>query len=449
MARAATTAVRNDADAFLPFLTAYDPSDLPGTSVDPLGFDRGYNFLADQILPGLTNVARQPRYFGLLCAGALLGPDSSGRAAADREARQSCILRLERLWALANVLAADGEPPLGVRGVRYAQAERNAVARDGRRSTGSRFPLLGRQVQYGVLGIYGNVAGGMKLVDRDSLTVSPEYGEALGAAFLDETGTPRTIRDAAGDPDGEVGVDALKGWGARAGIAVPATPGEARILLQALELNDTRRRMAQALARWRTKKDESELERLARIRERLATSDGDLVQAIAAIVAYEDCYRWALLGFERVLWLCGATGAVEAQDLARDEVLASVAAGLGGAAVELEACTAAATGPAFQEGLPRMHDVRAFIAAIPRTGGSAEAIARSVLARHADVQHGKFDRGRRKLPWVEAHGSRVSLTLARASELAGEPRSPQDVRPHEYRTASAYALLLAGNEVNS
>ena len=48
------------------FLTAYDPSDLPGASVDPLGFERGYLFLADKILPGLTNVASRPRYFALI-----------------------------------------------------------------------------------------------------------------------------------------------------------------------------------------------------------------------------------------------------------------------------------------------------------------------------------------------------------------------------------------------
>jgi putative ATP-dependent endonuclease of the OLD family len=55
------------------FLTAYDPSDLPGASIDPLGFERGYLFLADKILPGLTNVAARPRYFGVLCAGVPFG----------------------------------------------------------------------------------------------------------------------------------------------------------------------------------------------------------------------------------------------------------------------------------------------------------------------------------------------------------------------------------------
>jgi hypothetical protein len=37
------------------------PSDLPGGSIDPLGFERGYLFLADKILPGLTNAAGRPR----------------------------------------------------------------------------------------------------------------------------------------------------------------------------------------------------------------------------------------------------------------------------------------------------------------------------------------------------------------------------------------------------
>lgn len=63
------------------FLTAYDPSDLPGGSLDPLGFERGYLFLADKILPGLTNVADRPRYFSVLCAGASLAEVTGGEPA--------------------------------------------------------------------------------------------------------------------------------------------------------------------------------------------------------------------------------------------------------------------------------------------------------------------------------------------------------------------------------
>lgn len=56
---ASSTAVVADL-GFPVFLTAYDPSDLPGGSVVPLGIERGYLHLADKILPGLTNVASQP-----------------------------------------------------------------------------------------------------------------------------------------------------------------------------------------------------------------------------------------------------------------------------------------------------------------------------------------------------------------------------------------------------
>src|SRR5689334_3456249 len=96
--------------AITPFLTAYDPSDLPGASIDPLGFERGYLLLAEKLLPGLTNVASKPRYFGVLCAGVRLADMSeadSPRAQAQR--RLETVLRLERLWGLANVLASQND----------------------------------------------------------------------------------------------------------------------------------------------------------------------------------------------------------------------------------------------------------------------------------------------------------------------------------------------------
>ena len=90
------------------FLTAYDPSDLPGGSVDPLGFERGYLCLADKILPGMTNVAGRPRYFALLCAGIYLNGDDEGLPPQEFiKRRQDTLLRFERFWALANVLAAE------------------------------------------------------------------------------------------------------------------------------------------------------------------------------------------------------------------------------------------------------------------------------------------------------------------------------------------------------
>jgi hypothetical protein len=57
-------------------------------------------------LPGLTNVADKPRYFSVLCAGAYLAPfDTNSPPRAQHQCRLDCILRIERFWALANVLA--------------------------------------------------------------------------------------------------------------------------------------------------------------------------------------------------------------------------------------------------------------------------------------------------------------------------------------------------------
>ena len=153
------------------FLTAYDPSDLPGTSIDPLGFDRGYLFLADKILPGLTNVASRPRYFALICSAIHLSSDTP--EANQRELirqRQEAILRLERFWALANVLARPDQSG-GIRGVTYAKKAWLELQRTGATRTTANYRLLSRQPQYGVIGTYANVADGMRFLSRDDLTL--------------------------------------------------------------------------------------------------------------------------------------------------------------------------------------------------------------------------------------------------------------------------------------
>jgi hypothetical protein len=109
----------------IPFLSAYDPSDLPGGSIDPLGFERGYLFLADKILPGLTATAARPRYLSMVCAGTLLAPADCGSERENIRRRTDRVLLFERFWAAANVLASEHNSdlsPSGIRGVIYAQA---------------------------------------------------------------------------------------------------------------------------------------------------------------------------------------------------------------------------------------------------------------------------------------------------------------------------------------
>jgi hypothetical protein len=435
----------NDAP-FVPFLTAFDPTDLPGGSVDPLGFDRGYNFLGDKLLPGLTNVGSQPRYFGLLCAGSRLAAQA-GSPRADAEARERCVLRLERLWALANVLASDGEnrSAAGVRGVTYAEAQREALSRSGRTKTTAGFALLARQVQYGVLGIYGNVAHGMRLLDRRSLALTPDFGEAIGEAFLDETGSPQSVRRAALDDDAEVGVEALRSWGDRAHIASRPGIREAGVLRQAIHGNAVRSRMLRALAATSAEENETELKRLQRIARELSDDDTDLREAMAVIAAFESCYQHAVLVLERALWSCGASGSYALVDLAADEVMQACSEGFRAAASRISNAIEKAATPEFRRDLERLDDVRHFVSRAADTN-TAGAFVEEVLLHHGDVQRGKFDRGRRKLPWVEIREGRAVLTLARAGQIEGEPRDSSDVTAHAYRTGSAEALLIAAEE---
>src|SRR4051794_39860877 len=142
-----------------PFLTAYDPSDLPGASVDPLGFDRGYQFLAEKILPGLTNVASRPRYFSALCAGVVLSDEAHGGESEAPQARYQrrldAVQRLERFWVLACVLASRDDEELavnGIRGIRSVEAAIERLDEGSETSTAADFRLLSRQVTYGMVG---------------------------------------------------------------------------------------------------------------------------------------------------------------------------------------------------------------------------------------------------------------------------------------------------------
>jgi hypothetical protein len=114
--------------------------------------------LADKILPGLTNVADKPRYFSVLCAGAFLAViDANSPPRVQYQSRLDCILRIERFWALANVLAiqssdnGDEFSDSGIRGVTYSRNAAESLLRVGSARTDTDFKLLSRQVPYGVV----------------------------------------------------------------------------------------------------------------------------------------------------------------------------------------------------------------------------------------------------------------------------------------------------------
>lgn len=433
------------------FLTAYDPSDLPGGSVDPLGFDRGYLLLADKILPGLTNAASQPRYLSVLCAGASLSKvDEADPPRRQYQKRLECLLRFERFWALANVLASEQAPegalPVGgVRGVTYALARSAALRRTSARSASADFAFLLRQVPYGVIGLYGAVADGMRLVNRKTLVPVPDLGGRLAEDFLGATKTPTVLRRAVQE-DGDVPITTLTEWGERAHLARPPMPEERGPIRDALLRDTVRARIAKVLAAHPFGDEaEDEQHRLRRILPALEGDDqnADLRDAVVCILAFESCYRLALLGFERLLWRCRQqpASAVRVSDLDADPVLQLVASQLPAAVIKLGRSLDTARSQLFRAGIERIVDVRHFLELAAAACGAIKVLVGQLLVRHAEVQRGKFDRGRRKMPWIEGSDGRVSLNMTRVGGLEKEAREAKHITNHPYRLAAMDAFI--------
>ncbi|MEH2550738.1 hypothetical protein V1283_007383 [Bradyrhizobium sp. AZCC 2262] len=430
-----------------PFLTAYDPSDLPGSSIDPLGFERGYLFLADKILPGLTNAAGRPRYFSAICAGSLLAPAGAENERSDARMRTERVLLFERFWAAANVLASEQDEELsasGIRGVTYAQAHVARLKETDGRLTDANFKMLAVQARYGAIGIYANVAGYLRLLNRSAMLPTQDSGERLGNAFLNETDAPPKLRSIIRDGEGAISVGSLREWGRRAHVAAPVGRGEGDCLEEALVRDPIRLRIVDLLKQVPPKKGEHELSRLARMQRAASRRVDylDLKEAIGAILAFERCYRLVLLGFERVLWLCKAEGVIRAASAARDPIVVRCSDEISDAARELQNALSSGMTEEFRRDIDRLNDTKVFVntaAAADRTSLFVEAL----LDRHADVQRGKFDRGRRKLPWIERKSGSYELTLSQIGEVSGEPRSIDDVHPHEYRLTVADRFIAA------
>jgi hypothetical protein len=429
------------------FLTAYDPSDLPGGSVDPLGFERGYLLLADKILPGLTNVAERPRYFALLCAGIYLNQDDESLPPRElTRQRQETLLRMERFWALANVLAADADSG-GVRGVSYARDKAAEITRASQNRVDARYQLLSRQLQYGAIGMYGSVADGLRYLNRDTFTLTADLGEVAAEAFLEETGIPSVLKNAIRE-DKDVGFSTLRDWGERAHVQADVGPIESKCLYDALHTNPVRSRMAALLKRHPAKTGETELDRLNRIARNINPKEEnqDLSEALNCILAYEQCYRLVLLSLERLLWLCRQTDCsakVSLEGLKDDPVVRLVTGALPGAVGNLTRALDGGETEEFRRDLDRLQPTRQFLESAATKADDTKDFILELMSRHADVQRGKFDRGRRKMPWLEMCEERIGLTMTRTGGLNFEAVEAGQINPHPYRLTAADAMIAA------
>ncbi len=433
-----------------PFLTAYDPTDLPAGSVDPLGFDRAYAWLADKILPGLTNVASQPRYLSVLCTSIFLA-DEHLPAASPRERerqRREAALRVERYWALGCLRAAraSGADTTAVRGINYVKAAAAKIDASGDRSTRADYRLLSRQATYGMVGIYTTVARNLRLLRDDGFALGTELGPRLAQGFIEATGLDEALAKNMVRGD-EVSLKRLDTW--TQGAAVGATTGtaERKVLGEALTARDVRRRMVALLAKHPVREDEEEPRHLARVLGALAATehDLDLREALRAIVAFEAAYREVVASFLRLVWQCQAVPpfAVALHDIEKDALIEGSRQRLAVASRDLEASFEASRTPAFREGLERVRDVRTFLRVAASTRHPGE-FALAIVRRHGEVQRAKVFRGQPKMPWLEVRDAAVVPTLAAAQRVDRAPTRGDDVPSHPYRTWAACQIARAG-----
>ena len=199
-----------------------------------------------------------------------------------------------------------------------------------------------------------------------------------------------------------------------------------------------------------TNSKETELHRLDRISRMLKRTGqhADLREALVCILEFESCYQLAILALERLLWLCRhhAAASVTLIELNGDGVLQLVRQRFPNQVRRLLEILDSGTEPAFRHELERLSDVRRFLEKASAAANDIEAFIGEVVTRHSDVQHGKFDRGRRKMPWLERNGSRINLTMTRTGGMNREVTLPQHIPPHAYRLSAADALIFTSSK---
>lgn len=446
------------------FLTAYDPAELPGGTVDPLGFTAGYLALADLLFPGMTAAAAQATYLPMLCAGLAIADANGGLAglsvSAARKQRIEIALRFERLWALAAALQApeqdspvslesgenSGSKVAGLRGITYVAREAERLTQAGAKETGTKFALLAQQYRYGAFGIYGGVAEQLRLLEKSTFAATAGFGGTIGLSFLETTTDSSQRKDlirACLDGSASLRLSVLKTWGSRAHPGVPLRGDAQKLLSEAAVQNVERARMLSLVERvareWRVSGTGSLFEACSA--QASEADDPQLFAALQAAVAYDDFLRNFTLIFERVLWLCRKMNDAErSANVFSDAVIVETC----GSVAERAAVLLGKTERLFSQG---KREVLSRGRAILEVAQHVEALAdvpsivRVVLKRHSDIQRGKFEQGRAKQAWIEERGTELVLTSTRIGTRSGKPETADDVRGPDWRFGAALSLL--------
>lgn len=449
------------------FWTAYDPLDLASGSIDVLGFQRCYIALADKILPGFTTITTSPRYVSMLCAAIRLAqeqyPDLSATPIQLRQRRLEAVKSYERAWALACGIAASDEhigqqATDGLRGIQSVRRRLNELSGREKTIRTSSFNLLANQVRYGGIGAYSTFLEDCHLASMRSLSLRP-LGFTLAEAFPEP---PRTLAvHKEGQP---LSLEELQTWGRHCHLGA-FVKAEARTLVEALHGgeeggwdDDVRWTMLRVLANC-AEEHRAEPDLLKRILVGIQrgqfgslTLQAEYLQQIQAALViirpYERLFQSFQFLFDAVL--AATTDEPEAR-------LAVVA----GKATVLAACEAAQSAvTALSAALERAREIHpqtaddikavlmdagigTLVSTVPATRLAVDLVS-LVLDRHRDVQHGKFDKGERKAPWVrrDPAGGTVRLTAQRYQiPVSARWDSWEQVPWHPYRTFGALRFI--------
>ena len=437
------------------FLTAYDPSELPGGSVDPLGFETGYIRLADEFLPGFTTVTDTPRYLSMLCAAIFLATDENERALEDRFAEADAmkrILRLERLWAVSAVLniqvdAKSGNAlPFTIRGVSFAKDEAGRIAAEGRTSIDpDGFRFLKHQRTAGGLGAYKTMLERFGLLMENEWKLTADSGVDLATAFIEPIKERAGKLRAVVNNGDTISVARLRSWGAVAHPFRRLPEKERKIIVECLNGNPRRAltvRITTCLARhlkseFTTWDELSALKealreiRALRVKKQDEISRDAIEAALRVAIPYEQTYQAMSLLLDRMLWLAKRLGsAVDIDVAASDDVICEAQETLAKSCGKLEAARNNEPALGTEAAAAIAESVRSALRAAEAK--TTRECLEAVLERHRVVQSQKKEMGRHKKPWLEREDGKLKLTST-VDWLDKEPKTTDDIVPHSYR----------------
>ena len=129
-----------------------------------------------------------------------------------------------------------------------------------------------------------------------------------------------------------------------------------------------------------------------------------------------------------------------------DDTVNSVRQLLPAAVHDFDSLLQAASSEHFKHEIQRLDDIRESLLAVAdaSTVNGCEGLAKAIVRRHRDVQNGKFDGGRRKMPWIEESMRGFVLASTRVGGLDHEVTDPVEITPHPYRLQAADAWFEAG-----